>query len=397
MTREVDLAIIGLGGLGSAAACWAARRPGLRVLGLEQFELGHANGASEDVSRIIRRSYHRADYVRLTGRAYACWREVERETRTVIVHRNGGLDVGPREPSPGSDLDLETYARAMDAESIPYERLDGPEIVRRWPAWSLDDRHAGLFQADAGIADPSAGNAAHRRLAQEAGAELRERTRVVDLRDDGGGVTLTLEQGERITAGRVIVAADAWTNDVLAGLGVRLPLTVTQEQVAWWTPTGDPARFSPDRFPVWIWMDTPSFYGFPSHGHPGPKIGQDVGGREVTAATRTFEPDPAVIERARRFLAAHLPAMGAGTPFLAKTCLYTMPPDRDFIVDALPGHPAVVVLQGAAHAYKFASVLGRVGVELALDGTTPSAPELGAFRIDRPALQRPPAAPRVTI
>ena len=100
-----------------------------------------------------------------------------------------------------------------------------------------------------------------------------------------------LEDGERLTAGRVIVAADAWTNDLLDPLGARLPLTVTQEQVAWFTPRGDPSLFAPERFPVWIWMDEPSFYGFPAHGHPGPKVGQDVGGRQVTPATRTFERD----------------------------------------------------------------------------------------------------------
>ena len=67
---------------------------------------------------------------------------------------------------------------------------------------------------------------------------------------------------------------------------------MTQEQVAWFAPRDDPALFSKERFPVWIWMDEPSFYGFPTHGHPGPKVGQDVGGREVTPATRTFDPTP---------------------------------------------------------------------------------------------------------
>ena len=82
---------------------------------------------------------------------------------------------------------------------------------------------------------------------------------------------MILEDGERLTAGRVIVAADAWTNDLLEPLGAALPLTVTQEQVSWFTPRGDPARFAPDRFPVWIWMDEPSFYGFPDPRAPGPQ------------------------------------------------------------------------------------------------------------------------------
>ena len=391
MRRDWDVVVVGLGALGSGACYWLSRRTGLRVLGLEQFEIGHPNGASEDVSRIIRHSYHRRDYVRLARRAYDTWAEVEHESGTQVVFRTGGLDVGPREPAPGVGIDIGDYARAMAAEGVPYEVLDAAEIMRRWPAWRLDDRHHGLFQAEAGIADPSRGNAAHRRLAVAGGVELRERAPATHLASAGGEVAVTLAGGERLTAGQVIVAADAWTNDVLASLDLRLPLTITQEQVSWFTPRGDPALFGPDRFPVWIWMDEPSFYGFPAHGHPGPKIGQDVGGREVTAATRTFERDEAAHARTTAFLGEHLPGM-AVAPFLTKTCLYTLTPDRDFVIDAVPGHPGVHVVLGSAHAYKFASVLGRILAELMVDGGTPSAPELEAFRIDRPILRSPSPA-----
>ena len=386
MTREVDVAVVGLGALGSGTAYWLSRRPGLRVLGLERFEIGHPFGASEDVSRIIRRSYHRRDYIRLAARAYDAWAEVEREAGSQVVYRTGGLDVGPRRPRPGADIDIEVYADAMSAEGIAFERLDAAEIMRRWPAWRLDDGHAGLYQVDTGIADPSRGNAAHRRLAREHGAELRDHAPVARLDDAGGEVTLVLEDGERIRAGRVVLATDAWTNDLLAPLGCPLPLTVTQEQVSWFTPRVDPALFAPGRFPVWIWMDEPSFYGFPTHGHPGPKIGQDVGGRPVTPATRTFERDEDAFARTMAFLVARLPGM-AGKPFLTKTCLYTMTPDRDFVVDAVPGHPDIGVVLGSAHAYKFASALGRIMEELAVDGSTPAARDLEAFRIDRPILR----------
>ncbi len=395
MSRDRDVVVVGLGALGSAACYWLSRRPGLRILGLERFEIGHPYGASEDVSRIIRLSYHRRDYVRLARRAYEAWAELEAESGTRVVFRTGGLDVGPREADHGVEIDIDAYLESMTAEGVPFEQLDAAEIMRRWPAWRLGDEHVGLFQPDAGIADPSAGNAAHRRGAAEAGVELRERAPVARIEDAGGELVVVLEDGERIRAGRVILATDSWTNDLLAPLGVDLPLTVTQEQVSWFMPRGDPALFAPERFPVWIWMHEPSFYGFPAHGQPGPKIGQDVGGREVTNATRTFERDEDAHARVMAFLAEHLPGM-AGEPFATKTCLYTLTPDRDFVVDAVPGHPNVHVVLGSAHAYKFASVLGRILAELAMDGTTPSAAELGAFRIDRPAL-RDPGGPRTFV
>ena len=56
------------------------------------------------------------------------------------------------------------------------------------------------------------------------------------------------------------------------------------------------------------------------------------------------------------------------------------------MVDRLPEAPAVIVALGAAHAFKFASVLGRILAELAIDGATSSAAEIGGFAIDRPIL-----------
>ena len=110
----------------------------------------------------------------------------------------------------------------------------------------------------------------------------------------------------------------------------------------------------------------------------------------MTPATRTFERDEDAFARTMAFLEARLPGM-AVEPFLTKTCLYTMTPDRDFVVDAVPGHPNVTVCLGSAHAYKFASALGRIMAELAADGITPAAADLEAFRIDRPILRE--AAP----
>jgi sarcosine oxidase len=384
--QDWDVIVVGLGALGSAAAYWLSRRAGVRVLGLEQFELGHPYGASEDVSRIIRLSYHRPDYVRLARRAYETWAEVERESGVQVVFRTGGLDIGPRTPARGVDIDLGAYRATMAAEGVPFEALDAREVMRRHPAWRLDEDQVALFQPDAGLADPSRGNAAHRRLAIAQGAVLREHSPVARVEDRSGELAVVLGHGERLSAGRVILAADSWSNDLLAPLGARLPLTVTQEQVSWFAPRADPERFSPERFPVWIWMDEPSFYGFPAHGHPGPKIGQDVGGREVSHATRTFERDEDGHRRVMAFLERHLPDM-AVDPFLTKTCLYTLTPDRDFVVDAIPEHPGVLAVLGSAHAYKFASVLGRILAERALDGASPSDPELAAFRIDRPILR----------
>jgi sarcosine oxidase len=388
--RDWDVIVVGLGAFGSAAAFWASARPGVRVLGLERFEFGHANGASADHSRIIRLSYHRPDYVRLARRAYETWAEVEAAAGERMVTRTGGLDLWPADPAiPQAD-----YTASLAAEGVDFELLDAAEIMRRWQQWRLSDDVTGMWQAAGGIADPFRGNAAHRRLAAERGAILRDRTRVDAVRGVSGSYEVDAG-GTTYAAGAVILATDAWTNDLLAGFDRRLPLTVTKEQVMYFAAP-DPAAFAPESFPVWIWMDDPSFYGFPVYGEAGPKVAQDCGGQPVDPDGRTFEPDEAISRRVRTFLEQHLPG-ALGPEICTKTCLYTLTPDRDFVVDRLPDAPGVVVGLGAAHGFKFASVMGRILVELAIDGSSPSDGDLDGFRIDRPILLEadPPLTPLV--
>ena len=375
--RDHEYLVVGLGGLGSSAAYRLARRAGSEVLGLERFELGHPRGASEDRSRIVRLSYHAPVYVRLARTAFAAWEEVERESGEELVVRTGGLDLYP----PGAAIRMEDYTGAMDAEGVAYEVLDGAEVVDRWPAWRLPAGTTAVFQEEGGLVAASRANEVHRRLAREHGAELVDRTPVEDVRASGG--EFDVRAGDHVLRCRVLViCTDAWTNNVLAPLGRTIPLTVTQEQVAYFEPR-DPAAFVPDRFPVWIWMDDPSFYGLPSLGGTGVKIGQDVGGPEVDPDRRSLQPEPGYQGRLEGFLRERLPD-ALGPLREARTCLYAMPPDRDLVLGRLPEHPDVLVAQGAAHAYKFAAVIGRLLADLAVDGETDL--DLEPFRIDREAL-----------
>jgi sarcosine oxidase len=383
MPGDWDAIVVGLGGIGSAAAYWLSTRPGLRILGLEQFEFDHENGASKDHSRIIRLSYHRRDYVRLARRAYATWAEVEAASGVRIVTRTGGIDLYPA----GCATDAADYTDSMATEGVPFEVMDAAEAMRRWPQWRLDDDTSVIFQAETGIADPNRANPAHRALAVANGATLLERTKVTTVRDAGGEYEVTTSDGTVRRTARLILATDAWTNEVLRGLGRSLPLTITREQVTYFA-CPDPAAFAPDRFPVWIWMGEPSFYGFPTYGEPGPKAAEDVGGEVCTIDTRTFEVDVAAHARVYRFLERHLPG-AVGPDLVTKTCIYTLTPERDFVVDRLRDHPGVVLALGAGHGFKFASVLGRILAELSIEGVTPSAADLDAFRVDRPVLLDP--------
>jgi sarcosine oxidase len=378
MKRDYDYIVLGLGGFGSAAAYWLARRAGAEVLGLEQFELGHVRGESEDHSRIIRLSYHTPGYVELAKAAYQAWRELERDSGEQLILRTGGLDFAPRV----SAIPLTNYSESMAAAGVAYESLDAREIMRRWPQFRLRDDIHGLYQSESGIAMAARANAAHQRMARACGATLREQVSVGDIRPLAGEIEIQVD-GTSYRCRRLVITAGAWSNQALTPFGVRLPLVITQEQVTYFA-TARAADFQPDRFPIWIWMDDPCFYGFPVFGEAGPKAGQDAGGREVTVESRTFDPDLAALQRVHDFLAQYIPT-ALGPIIYTKTCLYSLTPDRDFVIDRVPEHPTALVAIGGGHGFKFASLIGRILSELAIDGRTKH--DLEPFRIDRPILR----------
>lgn len=379
--ERYDVAIIGLGGIGSATA-WFAARSGQSVVGLERFELGgHHRGASHDHSRIIRHSYHTAHYVGLTLLAYDAWREVEAESGETCVHVTGGIDLFPR----GAAIDSGTYRDSMRACAVDFDELTAADVMSHWPAWQVADDTEVLYQANTGIVSPAATVPLLQRLATARGAVLRGDTTVSAIEPDCDQVNIRLADGDIVAAAHVVVAADAWTAPLLEPLGTSLPLTVTREQVTYYA-TDTPQLFERDNFPVWIWMDDPSFYGFPTFGRPGVKIAQDCGGLPVNPDSRTFAPDDEILKRTDAFGKM---AFGhrLGPALSTTTCLYTLPPDRDFVVDSLPNHPNVHVALGAGHGYKFVAWFGKTLA--AMVGDRDPGCDLTPFVLDRPALTDP--------
>lgn len=382
--REYRVIVIGCGGLGSAALYWLSRRLGGSVLGLERFRLGHERGASQDHSRIIRLAQHQPEYATLAPYAYRSWEEVEKESGQRLVLRTGGLiieAVDERDPAKVGARNVDGYVAAFEQFGFDYEMVDPDEVMCRWPQFHLKGTERAIYQEDTGIVDARRANAVHVALARARGTEVLEETPVRAVRPNGDGVEVVTDD-EIYHADRVVVTSDAWTNQVLAETGTRVPLTVTQEQVTYYA-TPNLREFAPDRFPVFMWHGAYNFYGFPVYGEVATKLGQHMGGHEVTAETRTFEPDPVRQARYRDFLSRYLPGF-LGPELYTKTCLYTIPPDQNFVIDTLPEHPQISVAIGAGHAYKFAGLIGRILSDLALDGE--STYPIETFGITRPAI-----------
>jgi len=375
-----DVIVIGLGGMGSAAAAHLAGR-GHRVLGLERFGAAHALGSSHGGSRIIRQSYFEDPaYVPLLLRAYELWDQLETDSGADLMTLTGGLYFGrPDSPTVAGSL---RSARQWD---LPHDVLDATEIRRRFPTLAPADDEVGLYEEAAGFVRPEATVAAHLALAAHRGAELHFDEPALEWSTTpDGGVRVTTAAGT-YTAGRLVICPGAWAPELLADLG--LPLIVERQVMYWFQPVDGVGPFAPDRHPVWIHGGPErQLYGFPAIDGPdgGVKTAFFRHGVVTTPETidREVHPDEAeFIARDLRNLVPRLP----GRFLTAAACMYTTTPDEHFVIAPHPGHEQVTVACGfSGHGFKFVPVVGEILADLAVDGSTRHPIEL--FDPRRPAL-----------
>lgn len=381
MSARYEAIVIGGGGLGAAALYALSSALGERVLCLEQFDLGHARGSSDDHSRMTRLAQSSIAHARLIRAAHEAWHDLEANAGQTVIHKTGGLVIDACDAAEGKERTLGDYVESCDAVGIPYEVLSADDVNQRWPQFRLNGTERALYQQDAGIVHANRATMTHIALAVSNQASVLANTKVLAIHPTGDCVDVETTAGT-FHAQRVVLAAGAWTNQVLSAELFPQPLTVTQEQVTYYA-TPHRQAFLPHRFPVFIWHGERSFYGFPVFGETATKLGEHLGGPRTTADARTFEADPARRERYRGFLAEHLPDF-LGPELYTKTCLYCMPADQDFILDVLPDQPNIAVAVGGGHGYKFAALFGHILRDLLLEGGTPHPIE--EFRLSRPSL-----------
>jgi sarcosine oxidase len=368
-----DVAVLGLGAMGSAALCDLARR-GLSVVGLERFAPGHDRGSSHGETRAIRLGYfEHPSYVPLARAAYRKWHELERLTGEQVLTRTGVLEIG----RPDSVI----VAGSLEASllhGLEHEVLDRAALAARYPQFTLPPGYHAVFQPDGGYLRPERANALHLDLAAEAGADIRFSTPVTRIEPRPGGVALVTAAGT-IEAARVVVATGAWIGDLVPALASSL--AVTRQVLCWFEPR-DPAAVAPDALPVFIVDGEDDIgYGFPDLGSGFKCASHHACGELGHAEQARQDAGPGDEMRMRRFLETYLP-VAAGPLIRMSTCLYTRTPDEDFVIDLHPDDPRIVVASACSgHGFKFASVIGEVLADLATEGGT--AHDISRFAIGR--------------
>lgn len=358
-----DVVVIGLGGMGAAAALRLAER-GARVVGFEQFDFVHDRGSSHGESRIIRQAYfEHPDYVPLLRSAYDQWRELEARSGEKLLFETGVLMVGPAD----GEAVFGTLNTAA-THGIPIERLTGREAQSRWPGLQFRDADTVVFEPGAGYLPVERCVASCLQHARNAGAELYDRTSVLGWTDSGNHLRVTTTAGEFATSA-IVITAGAWTNRIAARL--RLPLSVVRKFVGWF-PIEPARRLAALQLPPYFFETTAGwFYGLPTLDGRTLKISRHSGGEPVGVpddVPRDVLPDD--VPPLQDFIATHVPA-ATTTLDRHQVCLYTLTPDQHFAIGTDPGDSRVVFAAGfSGHGFKFAMVTGDILADLALQGST---------------------------
>lgn len=374
-SHSYDVIVAGVGAMGSAA-CWHLAKRGLKALGLERFDLGHAMGSSHGMTRIIRIAYFEGShYVPIVRRAHELWAQTGAEAGMQLLHVTGSLDLAPK----GSG-EVEASLQSCLDHGLTHELLDGRDIARRFPAFQLPTDHVGLWQPDGGFVASEKAIYAHVGLAQSRGAEIRTNEPMLDWRPTAdGGVEVRTARGV-YSAGRLVITSGGWIADAVPAVAASVQ---TVRQAIGWFTTRRPALFAQGAFPVFILsVEEGAFYGFPLYEHPGFKLGGPHFGREpMDPREDDRTPSPRQVRLIRECLKRYIPD-AAGEPLTLKGCVYSVTPDEDFIIDAVPGAPqAVFASCCSGHGFKFASAIGEILADLSTSGR--SAFDLAPFSLAR--------------
>ena len=370
-----DVLVVGLGAMGSATLLHLARS-GVDVLGIDRYEPPHAYGSTHGESRITREAVGEgAMFVPLAMRSHVLWRELEQETGRPLLEQCGGLILARA----GRASHMHERTHFFDSTialarqfGIAHELLDAREVQSRYPQLDLRGDEAGYFEPGAGFLRPEACITAQLQLARASGAHIHTGEQVLAIRREGSRAIVETDR-DVYSPGVTIVCAGPWLPGLLPA-AVPCELTV-RRQVLYWFEVANPADYSKERFPIFIWNWggglTDLFYGFPDMG-TGVKVAteqlletttpetvaRDVGASEIEAMYRTH-------------LEGRLKGVGPRS-VRAATCLYTCAPDARFLIDRLPDCPGVIVVSACSgHGFKHSAAIGEAVAKMAVTGATP--------------------------
>ncbi|MBK3495856.1 N-methyl-L-tryptophan oxidase [Viridibacillus sp. YIM B01967] len=360
-----DVIVVGAGSMGMAAGYFLAKS-GKKTLLLDAFNPPHDQGSHHGETRIIRYAYGEgAEYVPFALRARDLWQDLAQQTGKEIFLQTGVMNVGD-ENIPF----IKNVIASAEKFDLPLEVMTATEVNEKWPGMQLPANFVGCFEPTSGVLRVEACVEGYRELASSAGAIIRTNSRVTKVDVQPQKVTIETVDGATFTANAAIISAGAWAGELLTQLDLELPLNPIRKTFAWYDV--DEKYYNQHDFPAFAFeLEESIYYGFPSIDGAGLKVGRHDGGDTVNPdeSNLPFGEIAGDAEDLTGFLDEFMPREHELK--FGKTCMYTMTPDEDFIIDVHPNHKNIAIAAGfSGHGFKFASAVGEVLCDLITKGST---------------------------
>jgi sarcosine oxidase len=376
MSNHSTVLIIGGGGMGLPTA-WRLAKGGYSVRVLEQFKFFHNRGRSHTEHRIIRRTYNDDLYSRLMPHAYRLWKELEADSGQKLMYLVGGVDFGPED-----DPTLNDIIRISRDLDVPLDVMTHEEARKRFPQFHLRPNFIMTYCPENGFLAIDDCLRAQAEQARKYGAILQDEEPVLEIRPLAHGAEVHTTKGI-YTCDKLVITAGPYVKKLMQQLGLDVPYTIELNQ-AHWFKTDKPELFTPDRFPIFIVRyDADSMggmYGFPTFRHPGIKISIHHSNQYINIEEYDMQPRQETTERVWNWVREFIPD-ASGELLDVGTCPYDFPPDEHFVLSLHPHYPDISMANMAGHGYKFASLVGEIMAQLAINGR--SEYDLTGLGVDR--------------
>ncbi|KAG8052113.1 hypothetical protein GUJ93_ZPchr0001g29619 [Zizania palustris] len=381
-----DVIVVGAGIMGSCVA-YAASSRGASVLLLERFDLLHHLGSSHGESRTIREAYTKANYPPMVRLARRLWVEAEAKSGYSVLTPAPQLSIGPH-----GDASLLAAVKNSGAGYL--------DVAGRWGgAFRIPDGWvAAVSDVGGGVLNATKAVAMFQALAVKEGAVVRDNAEVVSIvkKEGENGVFVKTSSGEEFHGAKCVVTVGAWTSKLIKSVaGVDLPIQPLHTLVLYWKikPGRERDLTAEAGFPTFFSYGDSHVYSTPSLELPGLiKINYDSGPPCDPDNRDWASGGGDVATRVARWIDEFMPdhVDTAGGPVLRQSCMYSMTPDEDFVIDFLGGdfgHDVVIGAGFSGHGFKMGPAVGRILAEMAMDGDAKTATEAGVelrhFKIKR--------------
>ena len=350
----MKIAVVGAGIFGIAAAI-ELRSRGHAVTVFEQGTVPEERASSSDTSKTIRRLYGRNEtYVELVERAALTWRRWHDRLGKSIYFQIGQLQI-ERDFRAGFRIhDSWQFLRAQDKD---VRILTIAEARARYPQFAYQNGDTVVYDAWGGYLASGEAVKGLARLARDDGVVIRETAPAGEVAETPADVTIVV-RGQRFAYDRAVVAAGVWVTRLVPEVGRHV--RTTRQEMVFFEPASA-GVFAPGVMPVWsVNPETDGWYGHPLRREGWVKVSNDLRG-EVADPDAPRVGSPAFVAAAREFVARRIPQLAQAKVAGTRVCLYENTPDRDFIIDWVPGSRRILVAGGGSgHGFKFGGSIGAV-------------------------------------